>query len=64
MATQADLDALEAALAQGEMRVRFADGREVQYRTVAELRSALAALSPRVSSVPFNRTTLTGFARD
>lgn len=64
MATQADLDALEAALARGESRVRFADGREVEYRSVAELRSALAALSPRVSSVPFNRTTLTSFARD
>lgn len=64
MATQADLDALEAALARGESRVRFADGREVTYRSVGELREALAILSVRVTSAPMMRTTTTSFARD
>lgn len=64
MATQADLDALEAALARGESRVRFADGREVTYRSVGELSAAIALLTPRVSSVPMMRTTTTSFARD
>lgn len=64
MATQADLDALEAALARGESRVRFADGREVTYRSVGDLREALAILSVRVTSAPMMRTTTTSFARD
>lgn len=48
--TQADLDTIEAAIANPEMRVRFADGREVQYRSVSEILTARdvikAALHP------------------
>ena len=39
--TQAHLDALQQALASGELRVRFAD-REVTYRSVEELKNAIA----------------------
>lgn len=39
-ATQADLDTLNAAIRQGERLVRFADGRSVEYRSVAELIAA------------------------
>jgi hypothetical protein len=38
--TQAQLDALEAALAKGEKRVTFGD-KTVEYRSVDELRAAI-----------------------
>lgn len=61
--TLADEDAIQAAIVRGEAEVRFADGRTVKYRSVAEMREALAiARSER--SVPMNRTTLAGFRRD
>jgi hypothetical protein len=61
--TQADEDAILAAIARGEQKVRFSDGREVTYRSVTELQQALAiARSER--SVPMNRTTLASFRRD
>ncbi len=41
--TQAHLDALQEALASGELRVRFAD-REVTYRSIEELKSAIATV--------------------
>lgn len=47
--TQADIDALKAALAKGEARVRFAD-REVAYRSVEEMRSALALMQAEVNA--------------
>lgn len=37
--TQTDLDALETAIATGAMKVRYADGREVTYRSLADMRS-------------------------
>jgi hypothetical protein len=37
--TQTDLDAVEQALATGALRVRYADGREVTYRSQDDLRS-------------------------
>lgn len=64
MATQADIDAIEKALASGERRVRFSDGREVEYRSVADLRGALGVLSSRMETVPMMRTTVTSFRRD
>jgi len=39
--TTADIDALEAALARGEIKVKLAD-REVTYRSIAELSQAIA----------------------
>ncbi len=41
--TQVQLDALEAALAKGEKRVSFGD-KTVEYRSVDELKSAIAAI--------------------
>ena len=58
----ADEDAILAAIARGEAEVRFADGRSVKYRSVGELREALA-LARSERSVPMNRTTLTSFSR-
>lgn len=36
--TQSDLDALSAAIANGIQSVTYADGRRVQYQTVADMR--------------------------
>jgi len=41
--TQSQLAALQEALASGELRVRFAD-REVTYRSVQELKDAIATV--------------------
>ena len=61
--TQADEDAILLAIAKGEQKVRFADGREVTYRSVTELREALA-IARAERSIPMNRTTLSSFRRD
>lgn len=37
--TSADLASLDAAIATGAMKVRFADGREVTYRSLSDMRS-------------------------
>lgn len=57
MATQADIDALYAALARTEMEVRFADGRMVKYRTVAEIEQAISAIQRQISTDNYDRTT-------
>lgn len=40
--TQAQIDALEKALYQGALSVTYPDGGSVTYRSVADLRTALA----------------------
>ncbi len=69
--TQTDLDNLDTAIATGELRVVF-DGREVVYRSIAELKDArahvLSVLNGTVASAPkarrgtyrFNFTTMRG----
>ena len=59
----ADEEAIRAAIARGESEVRFADGRTVKYRSVAELVQALGVVTSG-RSVPMNRTTLASFRRD
>jgi hypothetical protein len=49
--TQADVDALEAALKSGVLRVRFAD-RDVTYRSQAELSAQLNLMKQQVSGAP------------
>lgn len=43
--TQTDLNRLQAAIADPARKVRFEDGREVEYRTMAELQNAIAMVS-------------------
>ena len=64
MATQADVDALVTAIASNVAEVRFSDGRSVKYRTIGEMRDALGVLRQEMTTVPFNRTTLSSFSRD
>ena len=61
-----EIGQLQGALASGELIIRSADGKQIQYRTVAELRSALAyyndqarALKPEIA--PTTRTTYASF---
>lgn len=42
--TQSDLDSINSAIASGELSVRFADGRETVYRSIADLLRAKAAV--------------------
>jgi hypothetical protein len=48
--SQTDVDTLKAAIATGAMRVRYADGREIQYRTQSELERALAMVEAEVAA--------------
>ena len=47
--TQTQLDALEAALASGALTVEY-DGRRVTYRSVAELKEAIAEVRAALDS--------------
>jgi hypothetical protein len=41
---QANLDAINTAIGDPTLRARFSDGREVQYRSIEELRKAKAEI--------------------
>lgn len=47
--TTADRDALKQAIAKGESRVSFGD-RSVEYRSMAEMQTALAMIETELSS--------------
>lgn len=47
--TQTDIDNLETAIARGELKVTVAD-REVTYRSVADLKEALAFVESRIAN--------------
>lgn len=63
MATQAEnqsrLDALEAAIAQGALRVTFTDGRSVDYRSLDEMERIAGILRRAIANAgtitPVNR---------
>ena len=48
--TQTELNTLERAIATGALRVRFADGREVLYRSLAEMRHLRDQMKAEVGS--------------
>lgn len=48
--TEADIDRLKAAMAQGALRVRYAD-REVTYRSLDEMKETLALMQADVDAV-------------
>ncbi len=65
--TQTDIDAVEAAIATAELRVKFADGREVEYRSILELlkaRDAMLAVTAVADSSSGSRSTLATFRKD
>jgi len=50
-ATQAEIDALEAAMKSGVLRVRFAD-RDITYRSQAEMAEQLKLMKNQLSGAP------------
>lgn len=48
--TPSDLATIDAAIATGALRVRYADGREVTYQNGADLRAARALIASEVSA--------------
>ena len=60
--SQDDIDALKSSIASGALRVRYADGREVFFRTLAEMRETLRMMENDVSpAAKPPRTLLAGF---
>jgi hypothetical protein len=60
---QSDIDALKAAIATGALSVRYADGRQVTYRGLSEMRQTLQILQDEVSPPPTgsSRSSVAGF---
>ena len=48
--TQDDVDAINDAIATGEMEVEFADGKRVRYRSIADLVRAKTHIETRIST--------------
>lgn len=63
--TQEDLDAINEAIASGASKVRFADNREVTYRSLADMRSTRDEIAATIGVTPEPiRTTYASFRRD
>lgn len=63
--TQADLTAINEAIASGASEVRFADGRMIRNRSLADLRSIRDEIAAEVGPQPEAiRTTYASFSRD
>ena len=65
--TQADIDALDAAIASGELSVSTPDGRSVTYRSLDDLRKARALMLAQInksSNRSGARHSLASFADD
>jgi hypothetical protein len=54
--TSADLATIEAAIATGALRVRYADGREVTYQSADELLRVRAAIQSDVTASSATRS--------
>ena len=50
--TQADLDELKRSLVMGTTKVRHADGREVNYRSLAEIQSIINLIQAELDPDP------------
>ena len=63
--TQADLDAINEAIALGASRVRFADNREVTFRSLADMRSIRDEIAVAIGALQAPpRTTFVEHGRD
>lgn len=60
-----DLAAIDRAMATGAERVRFSDGREVTYRSLADMRSIRAEIAAALDTGSARpRTTYAAYRRD
>lgn len=65
MWTEDDLITINRAIATGASKVRFADGREVTYRSLADMRSTRDEITASLGLAPEPlRTTYASFTRD
>lgn len=63
--TQSDADAIKRAIASGVKSVSFADGRRVDYQSVAEMKEALALAQADIAAGNGSATSsVTSFCRD
>lgn len=62
--TQADIDALKDAIKTGALKVRYADGREVTYRSLTEMERILDSMETEVKGEAKIRTSFASFERD
>ena len=60
--TQAQLLALEEAIACGTLKVRYADGKEVTYRSLQEMMTLRATMREDVGNASGIRQTLAEFS--
>jgi hypothetical protein len=61
--TQAQLDAIENAIASGTLSVSFPDGKSVTYRSLAELITARDMMKNSISGTT-TRSTLASFTKE
>lgn len=59
--TATDIADIKAAIATGSLRVRYADGREVMYRSLKEMREILRMMEGEVAGASIQRTSVAGF---
>ncbi len=63
--SEEDIAIIERAIVSGEQRVRFSDGREVEYRSISDLLKALDRVTPAVDGATGRtRCTLASFTKD
>lgn len=62
--TPSDIDALDSAIANGVLSVRYADGKSVTYRSTIELIAARNFANDQVNNVSGSHVMLTSFDSD
>lgn len=62
--TQDDIETLKKAIASGALKVRYADGREVTYRSLKEMKEILEMVEAEVSAKPAPRVSFAKFSRE
>jgi hypothetical protein len=61
--TEADLATLQRALVSGSKKVRFSDGREVEYRSLEEIKEIIRMVQEELSGLRKPRVSLAKFTR-
>lgn len=61
--TEADRDALREAIALGASKVRYADGREVTFRSLDDMRSILEQIEAELAGIRPSRTSVIAHER-
>lgn len=56
-----DIASLQAAMATGALRVRYADGREVMYRSLSEMREVLRMMQAEAGASSGRLHSVAGF---